>query len=77
MRSARNERARARIRLQLYAPISEDLDLPRLEEEAAKYIEQSAKLAPDHDQSVSFAWRATATDFFGYVARKKAKKYLR
>ena len=61
--------ALARARLQLEAPLSDDADLSKLNEEASVYIDESRKL----DGVVSFEWETIARDFFSHVARKKQR----
>ena len=59
------QRERARAQLESEAPISGDVDVPKLQEQAREYMRQS-------ERRVSFEWDAVARDYFGYVARKQA-----
>jgi ElaB/YqjD/DUF883 family membrane-anchored ribosome-binding protein len=69
MHSSRNARDRARTQLQSEAPGYSDADLPKLQEQLAEMLQQSGQDSPD----AAAAAHAVATDYFGYVARKKAK----
>jgi hypothetical protein len=73
MHSSRNERARARAQLQSETPAYSDAELPKLQAQVAGMLRQSGQASPDAAASARFEWPAVARDYFGYVARKKAK----
>jgi hypothetical protein len=72
MYRSRNERDRARARLQSEAPGCSDAELPKLQEQVAEMLRQSPQDPPDAAARTPFESGA-AQDYLGYVARKKAK----
>lgn len=69
---SRNERARARARLQLETPISDDESLPKLQEQAAGYVREAKRRnAHEPDQPVSTVIDAVARDYFRHVLRRR------
>jgi hypothetical protein len=69
---SRNERARARARLQLETPIYNDESLPKLQEQAADYVrEAKCRNAEEPDQLVSTVIDAVARDYFRHALRKR------
>jgi hypothetical protein len=69
---SRNESTRARARLQLETPISDDTDLLKLQEQAAEYVCEAKRRAPSGpNELVSTVVDAVASYYFGHVLRKQ------
>jgi hypothetical protein len=72
---SRNEFARARARLQLETPISDDVDLLKLQEQAVEYISEAKRRDPaGPNELVSSVIDAVARDYVGYVIRKQRRR---
>ena len=72
---SRNETARARERLQLETPISDDVDLLKLQEQAVKYISEAKRRDPSGpNELVSSVIDAVARDYVGHVIRKQRRR---
>ena len=72
---SRNEFARARARLQLETPISDDVDLLKLQEQAVEYISEAKRRDPaGPNELVSAVIDAVARDYVGYVIRKQRRR---
>jgi hypothetical protein len=72
MHSARNERARARARLLLEAPISNDADISRLEKQAADYLDEAGRVSPA--AGITDVLDAIARDYFAHALRKERRR---
>ena len=71
---SRNESTRARARLQLETPISDDANLLKLDEEAAEYVrEVRRRNALGTDELVSTVVNEVARNYFRYILRKQAR----
>jgi len=71
---SRNESTRARARLQLETPISDDANLLKLEEVAAEYVREVRRRdAPGSDELVSTVVDEVARNYFRYILRKQAR----
>ena len=69
---SRDERMRARARLQLETPVSNDESLLKLQEQAASYVREARRRsAQEPDQQVSTVIDAVARDYFRHVLRKR------
>ena len=66
----RNEGALARVRLQSETPISNDLDLNKLQGQAAEYVREAKRRDPS-GESTSTMVDAVARRYFEHVIRKK------
>jgi hypothetical protein len=72
---SRNETARARERLQLETPISDDVDLLKLQEQAVKYISEAKRRDPaGPDELVSSVIDSVARNYVGHVIRKQSRR---
>ena len=72
--SSRNESMRARERLESATPISNDANLPKLDEEVAEYVREAKRrdaLGPD--ELVSTVMDEVARSCFRYILRKQAR----
>jgi hypothetical protein len=69
---SRNESNRARERLQLEAPLFEDANLVRLQEQAADYVRE-AKRRDASEPEVSTVLDAVARAYFRYAVRKRRR----
>ena len=71
----RNVTARARERLQLETPISDDVDLLKLQEQAVEYISEAKRRDPaGPNELVSSVIDAVARDYVGHVIRKQRRR---
>ena len=70
--SSRNEFMRARERLESATPISNDANLPKLDEEVAEYVRE-AKRRKAPDELVSTVVDGVARSYFRYILRKQAR----
>ena len=70
--SSRNESMRARERLESATPISNDANLPKLDEEVAEYVRE-AKRRKGPDELVSTMVDGVARSYFRYILRKQAR----
>jgi hypothetical protein len=71
---SRNEWALARARLQSEAPISDDVDLIKLQEQAAEYVYEANRRDPSvSNELVSTMVDAVARRYFEHVIRKKQR----
>ena len=71
----RNEFARARERLQLETPISDDADLLKLQDQAVEYISQAKRRDPaGPNELVSSVIDAVARDYVGHVIQKQRRR---
>ena len=71
---SRNEWALARARLQSEAPISDDVDLIKLQEQAAEYVCEAKRRDPSvSNELVSTMVDAVARRYFEHVIRKKQR----
>ena len=71
----RNETARARERLQLETPISDDVDLLKLQQQAVEYISEAKLRDPaGPNELVSSVIDAVARDYVGHVIRKQRRR---
>lgn len=68
MHGPRKERARARARLQLEAPMSDDADISNLEKQAADYLSETERRAGPHI-GITEVLDAVARDYFAHVLR--------
>lgn len=73
MHGPRKERARARARLQLEAPISDDVDISKLEKQAADYLFEAERRASPHT-GITDVLGAVARDYFAHVLRKERRR---
>ena len=72
---SRNETARARERLQLETPISDDVDLLKLQEQAVEYISEAKRRdAAGPNELVSSVIDAVARNYVGHVIRKQRQR---
>jgi hypothetical protein len=70
----RNEWALARARLQSETPISDDVDLIKLQEQAAEYVCEAKRRDPSApNELVSTTVDAVARRYFEHVIRKKQR----
>jgi hypothetical protein len=73
MHSSRNQRARARARLLLEAPISNDADISKLEKQAADYLfEAGRRVSPA--VGITDVLDAIARDYFAHAVRKERRR---
>ena len=71
----RNETARAGERLQLETPISDDVDLLKLQDQAVEYISEAKRRDPaGPNELVSSVIDAVARDYVGHVIRKRSRR---
>jgi hypothetical protein len=71
----RNVTARARERLQLETPISDDVDLLKLQEQAVEYISEAKRRDPaGPNELVSSVIDAVARNYVGHVIRKQRRR---
>jgi len=71
---SRNEIARARARLQLETPISDDASLLKLQGQAADYVREAKRRnASEPDELFSTVIDAVARDYFRHALRKKRR----
>ena len=72
---SRNEFARARERLQLETPISDDVDLVKLQQQAVEYISEAKRRDPaGPNELVSSVIDAVARDYVVHVIRKQSRR---
>jgi hypothetical protein len=72
---SRNESARARERLQLEAPLFEDANLSKLQEQAADYVREAKRRdASEPEVLVSSALDAIARAYFRHAIRKRRRR---
>jgi hypothetical protein len=72
---SRNESTRARARLQLETPISDDADLLKFEEQAAEYVCEAKRRDPSGpNELASTVVDAAARYYFGHVIRKQQRR---
>ena len=72
---SRSETARARERLQLETPISDDVDLLKLQEQAVEYISEAKRRDPaGPNELVSSVIDAVARNYVGHVIRKQRRR---
>jgi hypothetical protein len=72
---SRNDTARARERLQLETPISDDVDLLKLQDQAVEYISEAKRRDPaGPNELVSSVIDAVARDYVGHVLRKQRRR---
>jgi hypothetical protein len=72
---SRSETARARERLQLETPVSDDVDLLKLQDRAAEYISEAKRRDPAGPiELVSSVIDAVARDYVGHVIRKQRQR---
>ena len=69
---SRNDSMRARERLESATPISNDANLPKLDEEVAEYVRE-AKRRKAPDELVSTVVDGVARSYFRYILRKQAR----
>jgi hypothetical protein len=70
-----NETARARERLQLQTPISDDVDLLKLQDQAVEYISEAKRRDPaGPDELVSSVIDSVARNYVGHVIRKQRRR---
>ena len=75
---SRNEIARARARLQLETPVSDDASLLRLQDQAEDYVrEAKRRSASGPDELFSTVIDAVARDYFRHVLRKNRRSASR
>jgi hypothetical protein len=68
---SRNEGVRARARLQLETPVSDDTTLLKMQEQAADYVREAKRRnASERDELLSSVIDAVARDYFRHVLRK-------
>jgi hypothetical protein len=71
---SRNELIRARARLQLEAPISDDADLLKLQEQAVEYVRKAKRSDPKEPSELAFTVvDAVARFYFAHVIRKQRR----
>ena len=71
---SRNESTRARERLQSEAPLFEDANLFKLQEQAADYVREAKRRdASEPDVMVSSVLDAVARAYFRYAIRKRRR----
>ena len=71
---ARNESMRARERLQLEAPLFEDANLSKLQEQAADYVREAKRRdASEPGVLVSTVLDAVARAYFRYAIRERRR----
>lgn len=71
---SRNEIARARARLQLETPVSDDASLLKLQGQAADYVREAKRRnASEPDELFSTVIDAVARDYFRHALRKKRR----
>jgi hypothetical protein len=71
---SRNEGARARARMQLEAPVSDDASLLKLQDQAADYVrEAKRRSASEPDELLSTVIDAVARDYFRHALRKRRR----
>ena len=71
---SRNDSMRARERLESATPISNDANLPKLDEEVAEYVREAKRrdaLGPD--ELVSTVMDEVARNYFRHILRKQAR----
>ena len=72
--SSRNESMRARERLESATPISNDANLPKLDEEVAEYVREAKRRdALGSDELVSTVMDEVARNYFRHILRKQAR----
>ena len=71
----RSELVRARTRLQSEIPISDDVDLLKLQEQAAEYVCEAKRRNPSGpDELVSTVVDAIARNYVGHLIRKQRRR---
>ena len=71
---SRNESLRARERLQSQAPLFEDANLSKLQEQAAQYVREAKQRdGSEPGVSVSTVLDAVARAYFTYTVRKRQR----
>jgi hypothetical protein len=73
MHSSRKERARARARLLLEAPISNNADIAKLEKQAAEYLVE-ARWRASPAVGITDVLDAVARDYFAHAVRKERRR---
>ena len=69
---SQNERERSRARLQRDAPISKDVSLAQLQQQAADYVEESKRRhATEPHELIASMFDALARNYFHHLVRKK------
>src|ERR1700704_5755373 len=75
---SRNESTRAIARLQRETPISDDLSLLKLQEQAAGYVREAKRRDPSEpDELVSSVMDAVARDYFRHAIKKQRRNTRR
>jgi hypothetical protein len=72
---SRSELARARARLQLETPISGDVDLLKMQDQAVEYISEAKRRDPaGPNELISSVIDAVARNYIGHVIRKQRRR---
>jgi hypothetical protein len=75
---SRNEGARARARIQLEAPVSDEASLLKLQDQAAEYVREAKRRSTSEpDELLSTVIDAVARDYFRHTLRKHRRDVSR
>ena len=72
---SRSETARARARLEAETPISNDMDLIKLQEQAEEYVQEAKRRAPSGpNELISTVVDAVARNYVAHIVQKQKRR---